>query len=258
VIGKRSLSILVHAFAKVGKSTFAASGPPPMLIVDAEGGVKFLALSAWLTARLGRPINLIPWDPTQAPPEIGPGVDGAVVTVSKWEDVTLINQWLQSHQHPFKTVVLDSITEVQRRLKKNLKGTDAMLIQDWGTLLTLMDTVIREFRDLTNNPYSPVEVAVFIAETKNTNGKWSPYLQGQMASSFPYLVDICGYLYVDNVLAADGQSSEQVRRLLVTPHPTYEAGERVQGAVGPVIDQPDVEAILNAVYPHAAKEAAPV
>src|SRR5690606_9996390 len=153
---------------------------------------------------------------------------------------------------------VDSITEVQRRLKKNLKGTDQMQIQDWGNLLTQMDTVIRELRDLGDNQHSPVEVVVFIAETRQQTNKWIPYMQGQIAVSLPYAVDICGYLYVDNVLDENGQPTGQVRRLLVTPHPQYEAGERVQGAVGPVIDQPDVAVIRDAVYPHAAKEAAPV
>lgn len=255
---KRGLSILVHSFAKTGKSTLGASAPYPLLVVDAEGGTKFLANSEWLTARLGRPLNLIPWNPAEAPPAITEGVDGAVVTVAAWQDVVNVNAWLQSHQHQFRSVTVDSITEIQRRLKKNLKGTDTMQIQDWGNLLTQMDTIIREFRDLSNNAHSPVEVVVFIAETRLQNNKWVPYLQGQMATSLPYLVDICSYLYVEYELDAAGQPTTPARKLLVSPHPQYEAGERVQGAVGPVITHPDVAAIQAAVYPHAVKEAAPV
>lgn len=255
---KRSLSMLIHAFSKMGKSTLGASAPYPLLIIDAEGGTKFLANSPWLTGRLGRPLNLVKWNPLEAPPTLAEGVDGAVVTITSWEDVVRTNAWLQSHQHPFKSIVVDSITEVQRRLKKNLKGTEQMQIQDWGSLLTHMDTVIRELRDLGDNTYSPVEVVVFIAETRQQSGKWVPYMQGQIAVSLPYAVDICGYLYVDNELDGDGQATRQVRRLLVTPHPQYEAGERVQGAVGPVISEPDVAVIRDAVYPHAVKEAAPV
>jgi len=255
---KRSLSILVHSFAKTGKSTLGASGPGPLLVVDAEGGTKFLANSRWLTQRLGRPLNLVPWNPAEAPPQMTAGVDGAVVTVQSWQDVVNVNMWLQSHQHPFRSVTVDSITEVQRRLKKNLVGTEQMKIADWGSLLTQMDAVIREFRDLSNNAHSPVEVVVFIAETRQVNNKWVPYLQGQMATSLPYLVDVCGYLYVENDLDEQGQPTVPVRKLLVTPHPQFEAGERVQGAVGPVISHPDVAVIQAAVYPHAVEEAAPV
>lgn len=250
--------MLIHTWSKIGKSTLGASAPYPICVVDAEGGTKFLANSPWLTARLGRRLNLVPWDPTQPPPEMTEGVDGAVVTISTWEQIAQVNGWLQSHRHPFRSVTVDSITEVQRRLKKNLKGEEAMQIQDWGTLLTKMDTFIREVRDLSNNQYSPVEVVVFIAETRLTNGKWVPYLQGQMATSLPYTVDICGFLYVENDPDEHGQPTIPVRKLLVTPHPQYEAGERVQGAVGPVISHPDVAVIRDAVYPHAAQEAAPV
>jgi hypothetical protein len=255
---KRSLSMLIHTWSKIGKSTLGASAPYPICIVDAEGGTKFLANSAWLTARLGRPLNLAPWDPRNAPPELVDGQDGVMVTVHSWEDVTLVRQWLLTHRHPFRSVVVDSITEVQRRLKKNLKGEEALQIQDWGVLLTKMDSFIREVRDLSNDQYSPVEVVVFIAETRQVNGKYVPYMQGQMATSFPYTVDICGFLYVENDPDADGQPTIPTRKLLVTPHPQFEAGERVQGAVGPVISQPDVSAIRDAVYPHAAQEAAPV
>lgn len=257
---KESLSILVHAHSKVGKSTLGASVPRPMLIMDAEGGTKFLRNSKHLTAKLGRPINLIPWDPTQAPPDMVKGMDGAVVQINTWGDIQLVSRWLQSGQHKFKSLVVDSITEIQRRCKANLKGTEAMEIRDWGNLLTLMDVEIRGLRDLANNPHSPIQVVVFIAETRQTNGKWIPYMQGQITTSLPYMMDLCGFLFVEDVpiLDENGQatSTNQVRKMLVTPHPQYEAGERVQGAVGPIITNPDVETILASVYPHAVEEAA--
>lgn len=256
-MARNGFSLLVHAASKVGKSTLGASGPTPMLIIDAEGGTKFLPNSKNIRDKLGHPLNLVHWDPIQAPPDVT-GYDGAVVHVTSWADVQNTSRWLQSHRHPFRTLVVDSITEVQRRLKTNLKGTDQFQIQDWGQLLTLMDAEIRGLRDLANSPHSPIEAVVFIAETRQTNGKWVPYLQGQISVSLPYTVDVCGFLFVENELDDAGQPTKQVRKLLVTPHPQYEAGERVQGAVGPVISNPDVEAILAAIYPHqATQEAAP-
>lgn len=262
-MSQNGLSIVVHAHSKTGKSTFGATAPRPILILDAEGGTKFLPHSKVLQEKLGHPLNLVSWNPTEAPPDVS-AVDGAVVLVTSWQDIVLASRWLQSGQHQFRSLIVDSITEVQRRLKANLKGTEALAIQDWGQLLTLMDAEIRGMRDLSNNPHSPIQVVVFIAETRETNGKWVPYLQGQISVSLPYAVDICGFLYVENVTTNDenGQPTqvEQVRRLLVTPHPQYEAGERVQGAVGPLITRPDVEQIFAAVYPNttSAQEVAPV
>jgi hypothetical protein len=48
---------------------------------------------------------------------------------------------------------------------------------------------------------------------------------------------------------AAGQPTIPVRKLLVNQHPLYEAGERVQGLVGPVIDNPRIYSIVDAVYP---------
>ena len=248
-VDPRSLSILVHANSKVGKSTLAATCPFPICILDAEGGTKFLAGSPYLTARLGRPMVFIPWDPTQPPPLYDGTWDAAVVTIRSWHDMTLAAQWLVQGQHHFTSLVVDSITEIQRRAKQNLKGTEAMQIQDWGQLLSVMDGVIRGLRDLTIDAYNSIRVTMFIAETRQTDGKWRPYMQGQIGTSLPYWVDVCGYLYVDMAQDAEGQYTIPVRKLLVGPHPLYEAGERVQGLVGPVISAPDVHYMLEAIYP---------
>src|SRR5690606_26908540 len=131
-----------------------------------------------------------------APPVYDGTWDIAVVTTRQWCDFQQTAQWLASGQHSFASIVVDSITEIQRRLKKNLVGTEQMKMQDWGALLTTMDDVIRGLRDLTVDPYNPARVTMFIAETRQGgDGKWRPYMQGQIAISLPYWVDICGYLY---------------------------------------------------------------
>lgn len=248
-VDQRSLSFLVHAGSKIGKSTLGATCPIPICMFDAEGGTKFLAGSAFLAARLGRPMIFVPWDPSGPPPLYDGTWDAAVVTIRSWNDMALASQWLVQGQHHFTSLVVDSITEIQRRAKQNLKGTEAMQIQDWGQLLTVMDGVIRGLRDLTIDPYNSIRVAMFIAETRQSNGKWCPYMQGQIGTSLPYWVDVCGYLYVDMEQDLEGQYTVPVRKLLVNPHPLYEAGERVQGLIGPVVSQPDVHQILEAIYP---------
>jgi hypothetical protein len=245
----RTLSLLVHAPSKTGKTTLGATAPRPIVILDAEGGTKFLPGSQAIAAKLGRPLIMVPWDPTQPPPIPDGTWDAAVVTVRSWQDVQYAWQWLSQGAHYFQTIIVDSITEIQRRAKANLKGTEAMLIQDWGQLLTVMDTVIRGFRDLTIDPHNSIRVAVFVAETRNIDGKQRPYMQGQIATSLPYWMDIVGYLYIDQEQDANGQFTVPVRKLLVSQHPMYEAGERVQGLVGPVIVDPDISQMLEAIYP---------
>lgn len=247
----RTLSMVIHSPSKTGKSTLGATAPLPIVLFDAEGGTKFLEGSPFLAEMYGRPFKTIQWNPSQPPPLYDGTWDAAVVTVHSWQDFTGAAQWLQQGAHHFTSLVVDSITEIQRRLKKNLVGTEQLRIQDWGRLLTEMDDAIRGLRDMTINPYNPIRVAVFIAETRQSgnDSKWRPSMQGQIGAALPYLVDITGYLFIDMEPDAQGQPTVPVRKLLVNQHPLYEAGERVQGLVGPVISNPRIYSIVDAVYP---------
>lgn len=242
----KTLAILVHAESKVGKTTLGATAPKPLLILDAEGGSKFLAL------------RRVSWDPKVGPPPAADGTwDACIVVVRDFEAIRQVFQWLHSGQHEFRAILLDSITEMQRRLKANLKGTDDMQTQDWGRMLVLMDNLIRGFRDLTFHPTNPVQVVVFVAETRpDGTGKRRPYLQGAVAGAVPYWMDVVGYLYVSSEMDADGQPTLPQRRLLVTQHPQFEAGERVQGRLGYEVVDPNIERMLEAIYPDAHTEAA--
>lgn len=255
---ERTLSLLIHAASKVGKTTLGFTSPLPILDMDAEGGSKFMEGSEFLSRVLGRPIRVIYWDPRNAPPTYDGTWDVCVVRVHHWSVVQQVYQWLATGRHSFRSLMVDSISEIQRRAKNELIGTDAMKIQHWGQLLTVMDNCIRGFRDLTIDPHNPIQVAVFISETReNQKGKWVPYMQGQIGIALPYWMDIVGYLYVDQVLAPDGQTQMPQRKLLVAPHPLFEAGERVQGLVGPVIDDPNISMILERVYPTWGAPTAP-
>jgi hypothetical protein len=232
-----TLSILVHADSKVGKSTLGATCPAPVLILDAEGSTKFL------------PVAKIEWDPTQYAPPVYDGTwTHCIVVVRDFETLRVTFQWLIHGQHQFRSIVMDSISEMQRKLKTAIVGTEQMKMQEWGELLTKMDGLIRGYRDLTLHPTNPIQVAMFIAETRETNGKWRPYMQGQISVALPYWMDLVGYLFVADVPQPD-QSVVRQRQLLIAPHPQYEAGERVQGRLPDVIAEPNIAAILQAVYP---------
>lgn len=216
------LSILIHGGSKLGKSTLTGTAPKPVLVLDAEGSWRFI------------PVRKKYWDPALGgPPECDGTWDACIVSVREWGTVQLVYQWLSRYVTCFTSVVIDSITELQRRCKANLKGTEAMKIADWGVLLSQMDATIRGFRDLTLIPQLNVRCVVFVAETRrDQGGKMVPYLQGQISVSLPYWVDICGFLYPDWEHDANGQPTREVRRLWITPHQQYEAGERVQGLLG--------------------------
>lgn len=230
------LSLLVHAGAKVGKSTLSSTCPVPNLVLDAEGSWRFIKT------------RKIHWDPMTEPiPRWDGSWDACIVTITQWAQVLQVYRHLTQAEHDFVSVTIDSITEIQRRLKANLKGTEAMQIQDWGQLLTQMDAVIRSFRDLIMLP-GPVQCVIMIAETREDKGKWKPYMQGQIGISLPYLVDICGYLYVDMAMDENGQLTKKIRKLWIGSHPQFETGERVQGTLGDVVEQPNIATMMTTVF----------
>lgn len=233
----RSLSVLVHSDTKVGKSTFGATAPRPMLLIDAEAAHRFI------------PGTKVFWDPmTEAPPEPGDW-DICVVIVREYTHMVRSFEWLVSGKHQFKSVVIDSITEIQTKCKDTLTSSGRMTIQLWGDLLTHMERLVRGFRDLTEHPTNPLEAVVLTAMTTQRDGKWRPYVQGQLMTKMPYFLDVIGYLYIQDVPNEDPtQPPAKVRKMLVVPHPQFEAGERVQGRLGDVIDNPSVTGMLEAVF----------
>lgn len=247
----QSLSGLIHSDSKVGKTTLGATCPPPILILDAEGGTKFLPLAPSLTKMYGRAFSLKEWQPGREPPPRYDGTwDACVVHVHEWQTVTQVYTALLQAAHDFQSLVVDSISEIQRRCKASLNGTEVMKIQDWGRLLVEMDTIIRGLRDLTNHPVRPLRVALFIAETRqNQGGKWKPYMQGQIEVALPYWMDVVGYLFTEKLVDANGQATEEeVRRLLITQHPQFEAGNRLQGSLGAVVDDPNIYEMYTRVF----------
>ncbi len=232
----QTLSVLVHGPAKSGKSTLAGSAPGPLVIFDAEGSTKFL------------PYRMKGWDPARGAPPTPDGTwDVCVVVVRDWGTVQKGYEWLSQTSHGFKSFALDSITEIQRRCKESI-STDAFRIQDWGSLLNQMDRTIRGFRDLTLDPHNDIKCAVFVAETRMKEGKWTPHMQGGIEVSLPYWMDLVGYLFATPDPTNEGQI---VRNFLTSPHPNYVSGERCAGRVPGVLAAPNLTAVFNAVYPPA-------
>lgn len=240
------LSILIHGDSKVGKSTLTSTAPLPILVIDAEGSWKFIKQVGFQS---GIPLRKTTWDPNYAPPRYDGTWDVCYVSMTNWQSLRQVYTWLTQSPHDFVSVVLDSITELQRRLKANISGDGVIKGYDgWGQLLVQMDGVIRGFRDLTIDPNQPVRCVVFVAETRETNGKYRPYMQGQISVSLPYWVDICGYIYQSRSNDADGNPTVKVVNLFVGTHPQFESGERVQGALPDNVVGPHIANMIDTVY----------
>jgi hypothetical protein len=215
-------------------------------MLDVEGGHRFL------------PVNVKYWDPIREEPPVADGTwDTVVVQVRDYDVVMKAFQWLQSGKHQFKSLIIDSISELQVKCMDNIAGTEQMKMQQWGELLRHMGALLRDLRDLTMHPTQPLEAVVLTAMArKGQDGVYRPYLQGQLAIQAPYFYDILGAITVEQMPNPDPlQPPYKVRRMYVERTPEYEAGERVQGRLGKVVEQGDlgVERMLDVVFGERTK-----
>jgi hypothetical protein len=238
---QRTISMLIHGPSKAGKSTLAATAPAPRLLLDAEHGHKFL------------PIKIRYWDPHTEPPEYDGTWDTCVVVVRKYDDVLAVYRWLQSGRHPWRSLIIDSISEIQAKCLEQIAGREQVKTQQWGELLRHMTGLMRDIRDLTMHPTHPLSAVVITAMTVQKDGKWRPYLQGQSGTSAPYYWDITGYITPETFQHPDPtQGTYTVRRLYVGPTDEYVSGERVGGRLGDIVEQADlnIEVMLDKIYSH--------
>ena len=233
----RALSFLVYGPARGGKSTFAVTSPAPRLILDVEAASRFL------------PGNKVRWNPkTEAPPVPDGTWDTAIVAVTDVYDAFKAYEYLKSGQHPFRSVILDSISEFQVKLQEDVAGRAKMKIQDWGEMYSRISFFGRDLRDLTHLPNNTIEALVVIAmDSVNVqNGSHRPLLQGQAKDVIPYWYDINGYFYTRDVAGADGATTRE-RVLFVGEHPQFIAGCRPSGLPAELVN-PNIEELITRIF----------
>jgi hypothetical protein len=196
--------------------------------LDAESGSDYLE---------GETVS---WNPTtERPPEVGTWVY-CVVNVLDYESVVRAYDWLASGEHPFRSVVLDSVSEIQQRCVDSIAGTDQMKTANWGELLRTVAGQIRKFRDLKSHPTNPLWAIVMVAMTDKVDGKQLPLVQGKLRSFLPYYVDACGWLYTEI-----DDFGVMHRNLLIGPDPLYEAKERMGGRLPRIIVDPNITQMIR-------------
>lgn len=243
----RALSVVVHADTKVGKSTLAATCPKPMLLLDAESAYRFIDAPK------------VFWNPLTESPPVSDGTWAiCVVLVRDYMTLQRAIDWLISGQHHFKSVAVDSISEVQKKLKDQIKEGDPDMDQrKWGRLLDGMEAMCRQLRDLTEHPTTPLEAVVLTAMTEQRDGKWRPYVQGQLRVTMPYFMDVIGYMHIHEEPNVDPmQPATKYRRMIVAKNNLYEAGERVQGKLGEAVYDPNIQSMIDTIFGAAHVEVA--
>ncbi len=221
----QTLAAVIHGESGAGKSYFGGSTPSPRLILDAEGGSRFIKNNKRRKT----------WNPLEGPPPEDDGTwDACFVQVFNWKQLYAAYQWLASGRHSFKSVVLDSLTEVQKRLVDDIAGVDQPTLQDWGTIGRNLEDMIRKFRDLTFHETNPINV-VMLCLSHLRDGETRPYLKGAIELSLPAFVDVVGYLYTE---ASQTEGNKIDRKMLIVPVNKIIAKDRtgaLEEKYGPVV-----------------------
>ena len=230
---KTVLRALIHGESGIGKSWFGDTAPGPRLHIDLEGRAQYTPSGPKIL-----------WDIASgaAPPVWDGSWNTCIVVCPDFETLNLIYQWLRSGQHPFVSVIVDSLMEAQKRCQDVVvPGIGQLDQQNWGEMLRRLEKMVRSYRDLTLIPANTVTSVIFITGSRHNDGCWEPMLQGQMKDLVPYYMDVVGYLHKQPIQQADGTIGFQ-RALLIDKQPGFIAKDNTDKLVkhyGPVIPLPD-------------------
>jgi hypothetical protein len=127
-----------------------------------------------------------------------------------------------------------------------------MKMQQWGELLRHMGALLRDLRDQTMHPTQPLEAVVMTAmASRGQDERMHPYLQGQLKVQAPYFYDVLGYISNETIVNPDPtQAPYRARRMYVERTDQFEAGERVQGRLGQIVEQGElsIEMMLDKIF----------
>lgn len=215
--------VLLYSDPGVGKTTAAALSPKP-LIINCEGGTlclnKFKDFHKKLDIQTFRPDNI--------------------------KELQEIFWYLKSGQHDRQTVVLDSLSEIQRMCMDEILSDpkrddkfdrDTPILQDYSKNTQQLRKLVRAFRDL---PINVVFTCLASERKDETDGsvKVMPDLTPKLAADVMGYVDVVGYMFVSE--------EKGVRKLLTQPKGKYMAKDR-SGKLGTGLLEPTMFHVFNKI-----------
>lgn len=226
----RYINVLVYGDSGVGKTHLAGSADDvpelrPVLMIDFEGGTESL-------------VRNYP--------------DVQQVRVQTWSEMQKVYDELhRSKGAGFQTVILDSLTEIQKFNMYTImeqtvqmrpdQDIDVPSMREWGKNLEQMRKFVRGFRDLQMN-------TIFTALKKEDKNEKTgmvttlPSLSGKLAGEVAAFLDVVGYYYVKRI--GKGEDAVDKRLLLCHKTETVVAKDRT-GTLPIVVEDPSMKTLYD-------------
>lgn len=184
--------------------------------------------------------------------------DVDVVRAKSFQDVQKVYDDLYDHPSKYKTVVIDSLTEMQKfnmmgimeRLVKKEPDRDPDIpsVREWGQSIEQIRKMTRAFRDL---PINAIFTALLVQERDTRTGLThnKPSLPGKLSGEISGFMDEVFYLYI--VRKTQGDEVTTKRMVLTDKTDTTVAKDR-SGKLPLLVEEPT----MNVLYSHMFGEAA--
>lgn len=176
--------------------------------------------------------------------------DIEVVRVTSWNDMQLIYNELYEMKHDYKTVVLDSVTEMQKFSMYNImrelikehpdRDPEVPSVREWGKNIEQIRRLVRGFRDL---PMHTIITALAATDKDAKTGKMMtrPSLSGKLAMEIGGFVDIVLYLYTT---VAD----DDIMRLALSAGTDKEIAKDRSDSLPVILQNPDMTKIYEHIF----------
>lgn len=215
---KPSILMVVYGEGGVGKTTFAATAPRP-IIADCENGSKYFGLR---------------------------GIEAQVALIESWADMQEFLEVALTDQ--YDTVIIDPVGELMEKLIRYMIGkADSKLVQKdgnptmagWGWLKQTMRNFLKVMRDSGKNI-----IIVAHVQEKDDEGRIvkRPMVATKLSEELVNLVDVVGYMTTVN----DTESGETKRVIIVDPSSDKFVAKDRTGRLGKYIE-PDFTKIVDGV-----------
>jgi phage nucleotide-binding protein len=224
------LNMMIYGESGVGKTTLAGSADEvplmrPVIFVDVEGGTQSLLAKY-------------------------PDVDH--VRVTNWNQMADIYNAL-SKGTDYQTVVLDSLTEIQKFNMYEIMRQQQLLrpdldpdipgMREWGKNSEQIRKFVRLFRDL---PMHTIFTALAKSDKDDKTGRVTkkPSLSGKLADEVAAFLDVVVYYYMREIHNPETDKDEQVRLLLTQKTESTIAKDRT-GRLEQVIQAPTMKSLFD-------------